>query len=57
VQLIIIAHLVYFMNICHFSLQRLRLWKLYEVVPGETDAKSLLVNAFLVCRIGRYICV
>jgi hypothetical protein len=51
VQLIIMCQLIYFMQICHFSLQRLRLWRLYEVVPGETDAKSLLVNAFLVCRI------
>eukprot|EP00960_Hanusia_phi_P074179 768174-Hanusia_phi.AAC.11 len=37
--------------ICHFSLTRLRLWKLYEVIPGETDSHSLLVNAFLACRI------
>mmetsp|Transcript_9029 Transcript_9029/g.30108 ORF Transcript_9029/g.30108 Transcript_9029/m.30108 type:complete len:905 (-) Transcript_9029:93-2807(-) len=51
VQVIIICHLLYFMRICHFSLTRLRLWKLYEVIPGETDSHSLLVNAFLACRI------
>ena len=34
VQGVIMCQLLYFMRICHFSLQRLRLWKLYEVVPG-----------------------
>ena len=51
VQVILVCHLLFFLRICDFSLQRLRLWKLYEVVSGETDAKSLLVNAFLMCRL------
>ena len=38
VQNIIILHLFYLCGVAHFSLTRMRLFGLYEVVPGETGA-------------------
>ena len=40
VQNIIILHLFYLCGVAHFSLTRMRLFGLYEVVPGETGPAS-----------------
>jgi hypothetical protein len=40
VQNIIILHLFYLCGVAHFSLTRMRLFGLYEVVPGETGNTS-----------------
>jgi hypothetical protein len=30
---------------------KLKIGALYEVVPGQTDSASLLLNAYIVCRL------
>mmetsp|Transcript_12769 Transcript_12769/g.31348 ORF Transcript_12769/g.31348 Transcript_12769/m.31348 type:complete len:633 (+) Transcript_12769:37-1935(+) len=52
VQWTIWAHLFFICSILHFALVRLKLFSIYEVVPGETDAFSLLFNAYAVCRLA-----
>ena len=52
VQWIIIMHLFFECGILYFSLMRLKIFSIYEVVVGETDAFSLLFNAYVVCRLA-----
>ncbi|EKX36326.1 hypothetical protein GUITHDRAFT_145891 [Guillardia theta CCMP2712] len=52
VQVPIFMHLFFICGIVYFTLLRIRLFSLYEVVIGETDGFSLLFNAYIVCRLA-----
>ncbi len=47
-QVIIGLHLFFVCGIMNFVLIKMRFFELYEIVIGETDAFSLLLNAYLV---------
>ena len=44
-------HLFFICGIMTFVLLRLRIFSFYEIVIGETDSASLLLNAYIVCRL------
>lgn len=52
VQWVVILHLFYMITVCYWALLRVRLFGIYEVVPGETDSFSLLFNAYAACRLA-----
>ena len=50
-QVTIGLHLLFLCLVMMFVLLRLKIFSFYEMVVGETDAASLLLNAYIVCRL------